>query len=204
MPVPRVRRSIRLTEVSASLTRTARGRSGWRRPNASSCRTSAAPRSALPVICDSSSRAPGSATWSSISAELRIAVSRLLKSCAIPPASWPIACNFWPWTSCSCRSISPVTSRSRSTTPDTAPSGSSTGLAWTETVTSPRTSSRARVGATGLPASAGCTAGHTASRTSWANSDAAGAPCGTSRQPRAVSLATSTAPVASATTMPVT
>ena len=29
-----------------------------------------------------------------------IAVKRLLKSCAIPPASWPIACIFWLWTNC--------------------------------------------------------------------------------------------------------
>ena len=31
-----------------------------------------------------------------------IAVSTLLKSCAMPPASWPIACIFWLWTKFSC------------------------------------------------------------------------------------------------------
>ena len=31
-----------------------------------------------------------------------IAVSTLLKSCAMPPASWPIACIFWLWAKFSC------------------------------------------------------------------------------------------------------
>ena len=39
-----------------------------------------------------------------------IAVSRLLKSCATPPASWPIACIFWLWTNCASSVFSSVAS----------------------------------------------------------------------------------------------
>ena len=34
---------------------------------------------------------------SSRSEAMMMAVSTLLKSCAMPPASWPTACIFWLW-----------------------------------------------------------------------------------------------------------
>ena len=46
-----------------------------------------------------------------------IAVSRLLKSCATPPASWPMACIFWLWTNCASSVFSAVASCSTASTP---------------------------------------------------------------------------------------
>jgi hypothetical protein len=47
-----------------------------------------------------------------------IGISRLLKSCATPPVSWPMLSSFWLWRSASCAcsnsaaaSFSAVTSR---------------------------------------------------------------------------------------------
>src|ERR1700722_677006 len=57
-----------------------------------------------------------------------IAVSTLLKSCAIPPASWPIACIFWLWTkfSCSVR-CSVVSSAKRMALAPSSPPGAAAG-----------------------------------------------------------------------------
>ena len=74
-------------------------RSTWRLLNARSCRVSEAARSvALRISAMSLRRASlGSRLRASRSVKPRIAVSRLLKSCATPPASWPTASIFCAW-----------------------------------------------------------------------------------------------------------
>ena len=53
----------------------------------------------------------------SLSAAPLIAVSRLLKSCAMPPASWPTASSFWLCASCAASRVSTEMSVKRSTSP---------------------------------------------------------------------------------------
>src|SRR5437667_2612611 len=49
----------------------------------------------------------------SSSALARMIVRRLLKSCAMPPVSWPIASIFWAWRSCSSRPRRSLTSSAK-------------------------------------------------------------------------------------------
>ena len=50
-----------------------------------------------------------------------IAVSTLLKSCATPPASWPMACIFWAWTKLSCKVRCSVVSSAKTFTVASSP-----------------------------------------------------------------------------------
>ncbi len=90
------------------------GRSVCLREKASSWRTSAAARLAFWRICIRSPCSTSATSWriSSRSQWPLIAVSRLLKSCATPPASWPTACIFWDWTNCASSVFSSVASES--------------------------------------------------------------------------------------------
>ncbi len=83
--------------VRIALTSTGRSPRGSRRANASSCAVSALARKVASRICSTSASkgCPG-VRLSSISSRLPpITVRRLLKSCAMPPASLPIASIFW-------------------------------------------------------------------------------------------------------------
>ena len=77
--------------------------------------------SAARLICSKSARTgwPASSESSPSSLCPNTVVSRLLKSCAIPPASWPMASIFWACWSCSSSSARSVWSRRVSTTPPT-------------------------------------------------------------------------------------
>src|SRR5262249_562395 len=57
-----------------------------------------------------------------------IAVSRLLKSCATPPASWPTACIFCDWANWTSRFFCSVTSMTCSISPPSPPSAPSSRL----------------------------------------------------------------------------
>ncbi len=101
---------VRLSRGSKLLTRrlmsVTPGSSGWRRAKASSLLVNSAPRIAAVWEISASSRScgldPSSVTSNS---ELpRMTVNRLLKSCAIPPVSFPIESSLW--ACCSCSSIS--------------------------------------------------------------------------------------------------
>ncbi|MNC49543.1 hypothetical protein D3C75_987300 [compost metagenome] len=94
----------------------------WRREKASSCEVSLAPRSPASRICvrrlRAFSRSPLSRSRSRKLEPVRMTVSRLLKSWAIPPLSWPMACIFCAWNSASrvcssacCASVASVMSR---------------------------------------------------------------------------------------------
>ena len=92
MPWIRARRS----------TDTAR-KSCWR-AKASSRWVSEAPRSA-PWIAPSTSRCRRGSSGRRLRSRSRLpitAISRLLKSCATPPVSWPMVSIFWAWRNCSC------------------------------------------------------------------------------------------------------
>ena len=67
------------------------GRSVCRRENASSCRTRLAARLAFCLICMMSwnDGSVGLCAFSRKSVAIMMAESTLLKSCAMPPASWP-------------------------------------------------------------------------------------------------------------------
>ena len=86
-----------------------RGRVAWRRLKASSCRVRPAPRSTDCLISSASSRAGivRPSCISSRSAAPMMLIRMLLKSCATPPASRPIASSF-----CDCRSCSSSARRS--------------------------------------------------------------------------------------------
>ncbi len=77
------------------------GLSCWRREKARSWRVRLRPRSAACRTAFSCRCCRGS--FSSLRASMsmlpRITVSRLLKSCATPPVSWPTASIFWAWAS---------------------------------------------------------------------------------------------------------
>ena len=86
------------------------GRSVWRRENASSCRTSVAARVAFCLICMMSwnDGSVGLCAFSRKSFAIMMADSTLLKSCAMPPASWPtmsIFCDWLIWFSSARRSV---------------------------------------------------------------------------------------------------
>ena len=86
---------------------------------ARSCRVSSAPRSAAPVMAFSSSLTSGSCDRAEARLALvRMTVSRLAKSCAMPPASRPRLSSFWaryrrPSISCFSRSAAPRSSANR-------------------------------------------------------------------------------------------
>ena len=88
------------------------GRSVCLREKARSCRTSAAARLAFWRICIRSPCSTSATSWrmSSRSQWPLMAVRRLLKSCATPPASWPTACIFWLCTNCASSVLSSVAS----------------------------------------------------------------------------------------------
>ena len=96
---------------------------------ARSCLVSAAARSAALSISSMSSRngSPARSAPSTSSPWPVIAVSRLLKSCATPPASRPMASIFCASTSCSCARRSSVTSSAIPTVRTTLPDASRTG-----------------------------------------------------------------------------
>ena len=86
-----------------ALTSITSGWSGWRRAKASNWPVSAAARAEAWTTASAkrirlSSASPGRR---SMSAEPWMTVSRLLKSCAMPPVSWPSACILCAWRSCS-------------------------------------------------------------------------------------------------------
>ena len=88
---------------SASSSSITFGRSVCRRENARSCRTSPAARLAFCLMFMMSWKDGSVGRWlvSSRSEKPMMAVSMLLKSCAMPPASWPTACIFWLCANCS-------------------------------------------------------------------------------------------------------
>src|SRR5881409_2592462 len=110
---PSSRRSIRSMFATTALTSSTLGPSTWRRLNASSCRVSSAARSPAFRISSASSRraSPAGVLCNSSWVEPRMAVSRLLKSCAMPPASCPTASIFCDWRSCSSSCRCALTSR---------------------------------------------------------------------------------------------
>ena len=75
------------------------GRNVCLRENASSCRTSVAARVAFCLICMMSwnDGSVGLCALSRKSLAIMIADSTLLKSCAMPPASWPTMSIFCDW-----------------------------------------------------------------------------------------------------------
>ncbi len=78
------------------------GLSGWRRENVRSCRVSRSPRWPAPMIASIARSWLGSPSLrrSSSACPLTI-IRRLLKSCAMPPVSWPSASIFCICASCS-------------------------------------------------------------------------------------------------------
>ena len=104
---PSSRRSNRTASSIAAFTATTRGTRVCWRENASNWRTNAAPRSTPWRICCASSAVSAvvSVRARIASAAPRMAVSRLLKSWAIPPASWPTTCSL---RACSCAGASPA------------------------------------------------------------------------------------------------
>ena len=70
-------------------------------------------------------------------------VSRLLKSCATPPVSWPTASSFCAWRSASCARFSSVMSRPSATSQIGSPRSPGTGLSEKSTIA--RTSPAPRI-----------------------------------------------------------
>ena len=95
--------------------RTAAGCVAWRRLKASSCRVSPAPRCTDSLISVASSRAgsSGPSCIRSRSADPMMLMRMLLKSCATPPASRPMASSFCDCRSCSSRARRSVMSRTK-------------------------------------------------------------------------------------------
>ena len=109
-PGPRARLRRSSMPPTSSATSTAAGFNSWRRANASNRWVSAAPRSAPCMALSRSRFARGSSgrRFFSSSRLPNTAMSRLLKSCAIPPVSWPIVSSF-----CASNSCASACSRSR-------------------------------------------------------------------------------------------
>ena len=85
---------------------TVRGLSDWRRENISNCRVSVSPRAAADWIASSARTFFGSdSRRSSVCAWPVTIISRLLKSCATPPVSWPSASIFCACASCCLRAL---------------------------------------------------------------------------------------------------
>ena len=86
---------------------TVRGLSDWRRENISNCRVSVSPRAAADWMASSARTFFGSDNRrSNVCAWPVTIISRLLKSCATPPVSWPSASIFCACASCACASSS--------------------------------------------------------------------------------------------------
>src|SRR5438034_138269 len=113
MSSPSSRRSIFCMWATTALRPSTLGASTCRRLNARSWRVSSAARTPAFLISTASSwrGSSGGVAWSNNCVDPRIAVSRLLKSWAIPPASCPTASIFWDWRSCSSSVRWAVTSR---------------------------------------------------------------------------------------------
>ena len=118
--------SIRSTWRTMSFGLMSAGRDSCRRLKASSCFVSAAARFVVSLISSAASRrapmSPSSLRTNSAFAPMTI--SRLLKSCAIPPASRPTTSSFCVCCSCSSSAARCVMSRELSTMPRTAGSSS--------------------------------------------------------------------------------
>ena len=118
---PRVRVSSSDMPATRPFTSTGCGASGWRREKARRRAVSAAARRAplIALSAERRSRAASSGRFRCRISRLPITTwSRLLKSCAMPPVSWPTASIFCACRSCSCaasssasRALSAVMSR---------------------------------------------------------------------------------------------
>ena len=98
----RASRAWRAAPRSGAAGRSTTGLSGCRREKVSSWRVRLSPRRAAPRIASMPAAASASVRRRrSISAWPLTIISRLLKSCAMPPVSWPIASIFCAWASCS-------------------------------------------------------------------------------------------------------
>ena len=125
---PSTRRSRPASAETTSFRSSTSARAGWQRPNRRSCRTRAVARSAARARSSNSAAVPASSAGDrSSSAFPRMTVSRLLKSCAIPPASRPTASIFWPWRRCSSSRLRSVMSWYTPSTPTTRPAASRSG-----------------------------------------------------------------------------
>ena len=102
------------------------GRESCRLLNARSCLVSAAARFVVSLISSAASRlADGSlSSLSTNSAFAPMTINRLLKSCAMPPASRPTTSSFCVCCSCSSSAVRCVMSRELRTIPSTAGSSS--------------------------------------------------------------------------------
>ena len=97
MSSPRIRASILVMLLTTSFMSRRRGCITWRRLKVNNWRVNPAARSAAWMICWDDRfeaglklpPAPSSDAWPWITVRI------LLKSCATPPASWPIASIFW-------------------------------------------------------------------------------------------------------------
>ena len=112
MSLPASRVSSMRRSASTSVRFSTSGRSVWRRENASSWRTSEAARLAFCLMFMMSAKEGSDGRWlaSSRSDAMMMAVSTLLKSCAMPPASWPTACIFCPCAICASSAFCSVVS----------------------------------------------------------------------------------------------
>ena len=119
---PISRRSIVSMPPTTSPSANSCGRVAWRRLKASSCRVRPAPRSTDCLISATSPRAGSSrpSSISSRSAEPMMLIRMLLKSCATPPASRPMASSFCDCRSCSSRARRSVMSRTKPVITDRA------------------------------------------------------------------------------------
>ena len=105
--------------ATSRLSETISGISGCRREKASRRSVSCAARQALPSAADTIgwNSCPEVRRRSMVSRLPRITVSKLLKSCATPPVSWPIVSIFCAWRSRSsvcCRCFTSSATRSSS------------------------------------------------------------------------------------------
>ena len=99
MSSPSVRRNIGSSPASSAFRSTTFGASACLRAKASRRCVRSAPRCAAVVIISASTRWRASSRFSSVSSSALpiTTVSRLLKSCATPPVSWPIASRRCDW-----------------------------------------------------------------------------------------------------------
>ena len=126
----------------------------WRE-KASSWRTRFAARFAFCLICMMSAKdwSPGRWRSSNRSEKPIIAVSRLLKSCAMPPASWPTACIFCDWENWSSRFFCSVVSMKWVIKPLASPTRSAIPVTNIEQTVSPAPPKRTSSGVWVPPAS---------------------------------------------------
>ena len=109
-PSPSARRSMSSMPRISRPRLTTLGASGWRRPNASSCEASFAPRERRRSRSAVAARRAGSGDVPGQSCRLPPMTCRtLLKSCATPPVSLPTASIFCAWRSCASASACSAT-----------------------------------------------------------------------------------------------